>query len=148
MSRTPKKRNVEEGEVAMRVASRSRLTILDLAGEHGILPPADIHETEDGITIRLELPGIPSRSIGVFVQGMVIEVTGEKVQESSGAGAQVSFLCLERTFGRFYRAFEMNGCLNMAHVSAALKGGVLSLCIPKCEERRGRRRRIPVEDER
>ena len=146
MSRTPKKRDVEEGEATLLVASRSRVTIQDLAGEHGILPPADIHETEDGITIRLELPGIPVRSIGVFVQGMAIEVTGEKVQES--CGAQVSFLCLERTFGRFYRAFEMNGCLNMAHVSATLKGGVLSLCIPKCEERRGRRRRIPIEDER
>lgn len=146
MSRTPKKRNVEEGEGQVLITSRSRLTILDLAGEHGILPPADIHETEDGITIRLELPGIPARSIGVFVQGMVIEVTGEKIQESFGA--QVSFLCMERTFGKFYRAFEMNGCLNMAHVSAALKGGVLSLCIPKCEERRGRRRRIPIEEER
>lgn len=145
MSRTPKKRNVAEGDPPVLVATRSRMTIRDLSGDPGFQPPADIHETEDGITIRLELPGIAAESIGVYVQGTMVEVTGEKVQEVWGAHA--SFLCLERTFGRFYRAFDMTGCLNMALVTASLKGGILSLVVPRCEERRGRRRRIPVADE-
>lgn len=142
MSRAPKKRDVGGGEAPVLVAARSRMTILDLSGEPGFQPPADIHETEDGVTIRLELPGIPAGSIGVTVQGTRVEVTGEKVQEASGTPA--SYICLERTFGRFYRAFDMTGCLNMASVTASLKGGILSLYVPKCEERRGRRRRIPV----
>ncbi len=35
----------------------------------------------------------------------------------------------------------------MGRVTAVLKDGVLLLCIPKCEERRGKRRRIQVEAE-
>ncbi|GAB4371992.1 MAG: hypothetical protein Kow00128_20330 [Deltaproteobacteria bacterium] len=145
MSRTPKKRDRDEGASSVLVATRSRMTVLDLHGESGFQPPADIHETEDGITIRLELPGIAADSIGVFVQGTTVEVTGEKVQEQCGANA--SFLCLERSFGRFYRAFDMTGCLNMARVAATLKGGILTLHVPKCVERRGLRRRIPIVDE-
>lgn len=145
MSRTPKKRDIEEGPPPVLVAARSRMTILDLPGDPGFQPPADIRETEDGITIRLELPGIAIESIGVYVQGTTVEVTGDKVQEQCGEHA--TFLCLERTFGRFYRAFDMTGCLNMARVTASLKGGILTLCVPKCEERRGRRRRIPIADE-
>jgi len=145
VSRTPKKRDIAEGDPGLLVATRSRMTILDLSGEPGFQPPADIHETEDGITIRLELPGIAAGSIGVYVQGTTVEVTGEKNQEAWGTNA--SFICLERAFGRFYRAFDMNGCLNMARMTASLKGGILSLYVPKCEERRGRRHRIPVVDE-
>ena len=145
MSRTPKKRDIEEGDPAVLVANRGRMTILDLSGEPGFPPPVDIHETEDGLTIRLELPGVAVESIGVYVQGTTVEVTGEKDREA--IGAQASFLCLERTFGRFYRAFEMTGCLNMARMTASLKGGILSLYVPKCEERRGRKRRILIADE-
>lgn len=144
MSRTPKRRDIGEGESPVLVASRSRM-MMDLSGEPGFQPPADIHETEDRITIRLELPGIAAESIGVYVQDMMVEVTGEKLQEHGGP--RPSFLCMERTFGRFYRAFDMTGCLNMARVTAVLKGGILSLYVPKCDERRGRRRRIPVADE-
>ncbi len=145
MSRTPKKQERAEGVSSAPTVARSRMTVLDLQGDSGFQPPADIHETEDGITIRLEIPGVAAGSIGVFVQGTTVEVTGEKIQEHCGANA--SFLCLERSFGRFYRAFDMSGCLNMARVTASLKGGILTLSVPKCEERRGQRRRIPVADE-
>jgi HSP20 family protein len=145
VSRTSKKRDFEEGESSVLVATRGRMTILDLAGESGFRPPADIHETEDRITIRLELPGIAPESIGVYVQGTTVEVIGEKFRDDCGTHS--SFLCLERTFGRFYRAFDITGCLNMAALSASLKEGILSLYVPKCEERRGRRRRVPVAEE-
>lgn len=145
MSRTPNKRDRAEGEPSVVVAARSRTTVLDLHGEAGFQPPSDILETEDGITIRLELPGMPADSIGVYVQGTTVEVTGEKVQEQCGSNA--SFLCLERIFGRFYRAFDMTGCLNMARVTASLQGGILTVHVPKCEERRGMRRRISIVDE-
>jgi HSP20 family molecular chaperone IbpA len=69
-------------------------------------------------------------------------VVGEKKRDA--CGAEVSFLCLERTFGKFRRTFEVTGCLNMGHVKAVLTGGILRLSIPKCEERRGRKRRILV----
>jgi HSP20 family molecular chaperone IbpA len=85
---------------------------------------------------------VRENEVAVFVQGESIEVIGEKKRDS--CGSEASFLCLERTFGKFRRMFEVTGCLNMGLVKAVLTGGILMLSIPKCEERRGKRRRIKV----
>lgn len=145
MSRTPKKRDFGDGETSVAPASRSRVVVLDAEGDPGFHPPADIHETADAVLIRMELPGVPVAAIQVAVQGARVEVAGRKMRDRCGPDA--SYLCLERSFGRFHRAFELSGCLNMCFVTAVVKGGVLLITIPKCEERRGRRRWVPVAGE-
>jgi len=145
MSRTPKRKDREEGDVPILRDSVGRVTFLDPFGDPAFLPPADVNENTEGLIIRLELPGVRGNEVAVFVQGETIEVVGEKMRDS--CGADISFLCLERTFGKFRRTFEVTGCLNMGLVKAVLKEGVLVLCIPKCEERRGKRRRIKVTEE-
>ena len=142
MSRTPKKRDREEGEDPILRESVGRVTFLDPFGDPAFLPPADVNENTGGLIIRLELPGVRRNEVAVFVQGQTIEVVGEKKRDA--CGAEVSFLCLERTFGKFRRSFEVTGCLNMGLVKAVLTNGILMLSIPKCEERRGKRRRILV----
>jgi len=142
MSRTPKRRVREEGEDPVLDESVGRLTFLDPFGDPAFLPPADVNESAVGVVIRVELPGVQENEVAVFVQGESIEVIGEKKRDS--CGSEASFLCLERTFGKFRRTFEVTGCLNMGLVKAQLTGGILMLSIPKCEERRGKRRRIKV----
>lgn len=142
MSRTPKKRDREEGEAPILRESVGRVTFLDPFGDPAFLPPADVNENTGGLIIRLELPGVQRNEVAVFVQGQTIEVVGEKKRDA--CGEEVSFLCLERTFGKFRRSFEVTGCLNMGLVKAVLTNGILMLSIPKCEERRGKRRRILV----
>ena len=142
MSRTPKRKERGEGEAPVLHESVGRVTFLDPFGDPAFLPPADVNESAVEMVIRMELPGVRENEVAVFVQGGTIEVIGEKKQGS--CGSEASFLCLERTFGKFRRTFEVTGCLNMGLVKAVLKGGILMLCIPKCEERRGKRRRIKV----
>jgi HSP20 family molecular chaperone IbpA len=54
---------------------------------------------------------------------------------------------VERIFGKFHRAFDVSGSVNLARMTAVLKGGVLILFLPKVSERRGQERRIPVVTE-
>ena len=143
MSRTPKRIDPEEGEAVVLRETSGRPAFLDPFGDASFLPPADVHENARGVFIRLELPGVRKDDLAVFVEGGTIEVMGDKRRDS--CGSDVSFLCLERTFGKFRRAFDLTGSLNMGLVRAVLKEGVLVLSIPKCEERRGRKRRIRVE---
>jgi len=142
MTRTPKRRDTGEGEAPVLYESVGRVTFLDQFGDPAFLPPADVNESAVEVVIRMELPGVRENEVAVFVQGEAIEVIGEKKQDP--CGSEASFLCLERTFGKFRRMFEVTGCLNMGLVKAVLKGGILMLSIPKCEERRGKRRRIKV----
>ena len=128
------------------VHALARAAVLEIASESPNRPPADINETAEGLVIRIELPGVPAGDIRVLVQGSTIEVAGEKGRER--LAQEASFLCLERAFGPFRRAFELSGCFNMSGVTAELSGGVLTVAIPKCGERRGRARRIPISTRR
>ncbi len=142
MTRTPERRDREEGADIVLRESVGRVTFLDTSGEPAFLPPVDVFENASSVVIRMELPGVREKEVAVFVQGETIEVIGEKKQDTGGS--EVSFLCLERTFGKFRRSFEVTGCVNTGLAHAVLSGGILLLRIPKCEERRGKRRRIKV----
>jgi HSP20 family protein len=145
MSKTRGRKDMEEGETADLYESVGKVTFLDPFGDPAFLPPADVNENAAGLVIRLELPGVEADDVAVFVQKDTIEVFGEKKRDLGGSSP--SFLCLERSFGKFRRTFEVTGCLNMGLVKAVLASGVLVLTIPKCEDRRGKRRRVKVEAE-
>ena len=145
MSRETKRKSGEEREDPVVISTIGHVTFLDAIGDPAFLPPADVIETPDALVIRMELSGVDLGDAEVFVEGNTVVVTGEKRRDPSCADA--SFLCLERTFGKFHRAFEMAGCLNMAQVTAVLREGVLVIAVPKLSERRGHRRRVPIAAE-
>jgi HSP20 family protein len=116
--------------------------LLDLPVESAYQPPSDVVEVDDAVRVVLEIPGVPAASLQVRVQGNRIEVTGEKLPDFPAG--ETSFLCLERIFGKFQRAFEVRGSVNLGEVSARMANGILVITIPKVGERRGRERRIPI----
>ncbi|MEW6721049.1 MAG: Hsp20/alpha crystallin family protein [Thermodesulfobacteriota bacterium] len=119
--------------------------LLDLSGETAYMPPSDVTEADDTVRILLELPGVPAEDVQVTVRGDRIEVTGEK--RADFPRGETSFLCLERSFGKFCRMFEVVGPVNLGRITARQKDGILTITIPKMAERRGRERRIPVTGE-
>jgi HSP20 family protein len=122
-----------------------RVTLLDQSDETGFRPLSDVTEADDSVRIRLELPGVPPASVQVWIRGDCVEVSGEKAPDIPRGEA--SFLCLERIFGRFRRAFEVVGAVDLGRVSARMREGILEITIPKIRERRGRERRVAVTEE-
>jgi HSP20 family protein len=129
----------EEGAAALRTG---HVLLLDLPVESACQPPSDVVEVDDAVRVLLEIPGVPAASVQVRVLGNRIEVTGEKIPDFPAG--ETSFLCLERIFGKFRRAFEVRGSVNLGEVSARMADGILVITIPKVAERRGRERWIPV----
>ena len=138
-------RHKSSGEVREDEASACRtghVLLLDLPVESACQPLSDVVEVDDTVRVLLEIPGVPAASVRVRVLGNRIEVTGEKTPDFPAG--ETSFLCLERIFGKFQRAFEVRGSVNLGEVSARMANGILVITIPKIAERRGRERRIPV----
>ena len=129
----------EEGPAARRTGN---VLLLDLPVESACQPLSDVVEVDDAVRVLLEMPGVPAASVQVRVLGNRIEITGEKTPDFPAG--ETSFLCLERIFGKFQRAFEVRGSVNLGEVSARMANGILVITIPKVAERRGRERRIPV----
>ncbi len=141
-SRTRQKSPGEVREGAAATRRSGHVLLLDLPVDSACQPPADVVEVEDVVRVLLEIPGVPVSSVQVRVVGNRIEVTGEKVTDFPAG--ETSFLCLERIFGKFRRAFEVRGSVNLGEVSARMANGILVITIPKIADRRGRERRIPV----
>jgi HSP20 family protein len=142
VSRTRQKSSGEVREEGGASRRTGHVLLRDLPVESTCQPLSDIVEVDDAVRILLEIPGVPATSVQVRVLGNRIEVTGEKIPDFPPG--ETSFLCLERIFGKFQRAFEVRGSVNLGEVSARMANGILVITIPKVAERRGRERRIPV----
>jgi HSP20 family protein len=142
-SRSRQKSSVEvrdEGEAAAR--RTGHVLLLDLPVDSACQPLSDVVEVDDAVRVLIEIPGVSAASVQVRVLGNRLEVTGEKTPDFPPG--ETSFLCLERIFGKFQRAFEVRGSVNLGEVSARMSNGILVITIPKIADRRGRERRIPV----
>jgi len=113
----------------------------DAAAEYP--PPIDVLETETSIQILLDLPGVAAAQIDVTFSGKVLLISGDKVPPTCDH-ADAAFHVAERAFGRFARAIGLEGAFDAGKAVATLTHGELRIVLPRVQERRGARIRIPV----
>jgi HSP20 family protein len=113
----------------------------DAAAEY--TPPIDVLETETSIQILLDLPGVPAAQIDVTFSRNVLLISGDKVPAACDH-ADAAFHVAERAFGRFARAIGLDGAFDAGKAVATLTNGELRVVLPRVQERRGARIRIPV----
>lgn len=108
------------------------------------VPPVDVFDAADGLTIIVDLPGVPVSGLRALIKNGVVIVIGEKPSAPcSCEGAQ--FHIAERSFGRFARGVRLHGSFDGARARAFLTGGELRIVIPRLEERRGSEIIIPID---
>ena len=100
------------------------------------LPPTDVSETPEAVTLRLEVPGLNRDQIKIAVENNMLTVRGEKAQETSSENE--TFRRTERSFGSFERSFSLPAYVNTDTVQASLQDGVLSITLPRREETKAR----------
>ena len=95
-------------------------------------PAADVHETENAYTLLLDLPGLAKKDIQISYKDKVLNISGERAQESQVEGA--TYFRTERVAGSFHRSFRLPKPIQVENIVANFKNGVLSIEIPKSEE--------------
>jgi HSP20 family protein len=100
------------------------------------IPNVDICETKEAVTIRIELPGIAASDIHLTVQGSELRVHGNK-REPAKALERLSYYCLERRYGKFDRRVQISRVVDTTRANALLVNGVLTVDLPRIEDRRG-----------
>jgi HSP20 family protein len=107
-----------------------------------LLPPVDVIEDKEGITLYADLPGVTKEKLSLQVDSDTLTIEGEmdlKMPEGMEAThAEVSL-------PRFRRVFTLSKELDTGKLQAELKQGVLKLHIQKAE--RAKPRRISVQTE-
>ena len=100
------------------------------------LPTADIFETEDALTLILEMPGVDRSNIDVNVDSGMLTIEG-RIDFNKYEGLQPVYS--EYNIGPFRRSFRISNRIDQDKIKAEMRDGVITLTLPKAEEAKPRR---------
>lgn len=95
------------------------------------VPPTDIFETDDALTVVMELPGVEKQAIDVSVENDVLRVDA-RIDFAKYEGFEP--LYTEYNVGHFARSFTLSNKIDRQQISAQLDDGVLTLILKKAKE--------------
>jgi HSP20 family protein len=104
-----------------------------------VTPLADVESTEEGYTVRAEMPGVDRTGLEITVDNGELTILGHRQQEVY-AGEPVYREIRQADFRRVY---EVDPAVDASRIAARIDQGVLTLTLPKAESVKPRK--IAVE---
>lgn len=129
-----------------RIFSESFGRSRDLDDEVGLYdwrPTVDIYETTEGITLKVELPGINKEDVSVEVKDNVLTLRGERLLDPEVKDE--NYYRKERIFGKFQRSFSLQEPIKPNLIKASFKDGVLTIEVPRPEEEKPKQVTVNIE---
>ncbi len=118
--------NDEKDKALTREETRARNNYLS--------PAVDIYETEDGLLVMADLPGVDKSGLEINVEQGVLTLEAHVGGESAGDEVSREFVLRS-----FYRQFRLPDSIDASASSAVLKDGVLTLNLPRAASAKPRR---------
>lgn len=100
------------------------------------IPIADIFETDDALTVIMEMPGVAKQNVSIEVEDDVLRVEG---RIDFANYQEMEPVYTEYNVGNYARGFTLSGKIDRESISARLEDGVLTLTLPKAKEAMPRR---------
>jgi HSP20 family protein len=103
-------------------------------------PKLEVTESETGLRVAAELPGLDEKDVELLIQDGVLTIRGEKRSEVEDKERQYS----EWSYGRFERQLALPFEVDEDKVSASFKNGVLTATLSKSAKAQASSKRIPI----
>jgi HSP20 family protein len=115
--------------------------VAESQSEAALLPPVDVIEDANGITLYADLPGVAKEKLSLHLEADTLTIEGEMAlpvpEDMEAAHAEVAV-------PRYRRVFTLSKELDPEKVTAELNQGVLTLRIPKAQHAQPRRVEVKV----
>ena len=92
-------------------------------------PRMDVSETDQGYTVKADIPGVKKEDIKVNIEGNQVSISAQTQRESEQKSENM--LCTERSWGQYYRSFSLPQAVDDTAAKAEYRDGVLELTLPK-----------------
>lgn len=96
-------------------------------------PAYNVTESDKAYTVEVAVPGIRKEDCKVRLNDDVMTISVEKQQQLEEDGKKRRYLRKEFSYSKFEQSFSMPEEVDQKAVSAEVKDGVLSICLPKRE---------------
>jgi HSP20 family protein len=100
-------------------------------GDNTLVPVTDVKETDKEFELTAELPGLEEKDVQINVADNVLTIHGEKKAEKEEKDKEGNYRSIERSYGSFYRSFELPAGIDANKIQANLSKGVLKVVVPK-----------------
>lgn len=100
------------------------------------VPYTDIYETEEALTVVVEMPGVEKDAIDINIEDGVLTIEG-RIDLTNYAEMQPVYT--EYNVGHYSRRFSLSSKIDQGRISAEMTDGVLTLTLPKAEEAKPRK---------
>jgi HSP20 family protein len=94
-------------------------------------PDVDIFETDNGITLLADMPGVSADNLTIDLRENTLTLTGEVAPLEGGNEEDI---LIEYETGKYQRQFNIPRVIDQSKIDAKLNDGVLRLSLPKVEE--------------
>ena len=99
------------------------------------LPVTDIFETDQALTVVMEMPGVAKDNVTVGVENDLVTVEG-RIDFSKYDGMEP--LYTEYNIGNFSRSFQISSKIEQDGIKAVLNNGLMTLVLPKTQKAKAR----------
>jgi HSP20 family protein len=109
-----------------------------------ISPKVDVAETDKGLELTAELPGIDEKDIDLELVEGVLTLKAEHKTEREEQDEKRKYHLVERSYGTFMRRFTLPFEADEDKVEARFDKGVLHVFVPRSAAARARSRKIAI----
>ncbi len=98
------------------------------------VPDVDIVETDEAITMWVDMPGVKRENVDIDIQENILTLTG-----TVGAPPDARPVYSEYEVGGFQRRFTLGEKIDQEKIAAKLDNGVMTLTLPKAAPHKPRK---------
>ncbi|MGV0107285.1 Heat-shock protein [Nostoc sp. DSM 114160] len=107
------------------------------------VPAAELHETDDAIHLKLELPGLEAKDLDIQVTQDAVHISGERKSQTQTQDKGITKS--EFYYGKFQRVIPLSARVQNTNVTADYKDGILNLTLPKTEQEKNKVVKVNLE---
>ncbi|HOP64393.1 MAG TPA: Hsp20/alpha crystallin family protein [Spirochaetota bacterium] len=113
------------------MATEKNLTHNGNAQRTVYVPVADIYETEDLYSLKLEIPGVPKENLDISIEENELTISAKSVLDDAAVEK-----CRYSEFSNmdYRRSFKIGNDIDSNKIEAKLENGVLTLTLHKHEK--------------
>ncbi|HDQ13320.1 MAG TPA: Hsp20/alpha crystallin family protein [Sediminispirochaeta sp.] len=111
--------------------------------DNGFTPAVDVRDNDDNIEVRCDLPGVEKDDLDISISGQSLTIKGEKKDSKEEKNGE--YYHRESWSGSFQRSITLPDTVDPDKSSAEMKNGVLTLTLPKKEEKKRKQIEVKVK---
>lgn len=112
--------------------------------EFNSIMKTDVKETEKDYILDVDLPGFKKEDVNLNLENGYLTISAKREHKVDNENRKENFVRRERSFGQFSRSFYV-GDVEQDEIEAHLENGILTIKLPKEEEKKAKSNRIEIK---